>query len=105
MERLERFLNALDTLIAWLNDLLQLDHDAIAAYGLALKELDSAQLRRELEVHLSDHTPHSGAGAAHRDAGRHEVADAARERRIQARRAGRGRERQGSAAWPGLRPG
>ena len=46
------------TLIAWLNDLLQLDHDAVAAYGIALKELDSPQLRRELEVHLSDHERH-----------------------------------------------
>ena len=46
------------TIIAWLNDLLQLDHDAVAAYGIALKELDSAKLRRELEVHLSDHERH-----------------------------------------------
>jgi hypothetical protein len=46
------------TLIAWLNDLLQLDHDAIAAYGIALKELDSAQLKSELERHLADHERH-----------------------------------------------
>ena len=46
------------TLIAWLNDLLQLDHDAVAGYGIALKELDSAQLRSELERHLSDHERH-----------------------------------------------
>src|SRR5688572_15083244 len=46
------------TLIAWLNDLLQLDHDAVAAYGVALKELDSPQLRTELQQHLADHERH-----------------------------------------------
>jgi hypothetical protein len=46
------------TLIAWLNDLLQLDHDAVAAYGIALKELDSPQLRTELQQHLADHERH-----------------------------------------------
>lgn len=44
--------------VAWLNDLLQLDHDAIAAYNVALRELDSAQLRSELEQHLHDHERH-----------------------------------------------
>jgi hypothetical protein len=44
--------------VAWLNDLLQLDHDAVAAYQLALRELDSPRLRSELEQHLHDHERH-----------------------------------------------
>lgn len=46
------------TLVARLNDLLQLDHDAVAAYGIALRELSSTQLRIELQRHLEDHERH-----------------------------------------------
>ena len=46
------------TLVAQLNDLLQLDHDAVAAYGLALRELDSPRLKSELQQHLNDHERH-----------------------------------------------
>lgn len=45
-------------LVAVLNDLLQLDHDAVSAYKLALRELDSAQLESELRRHLQDHERH-----------------------------------------------
>lgn len=45
-------------LVALLNDLLQLDHDAAGAYQIALRELDSVRLRTELEVHLRDHERH-----------------------------------------------
>lgn len=43
---------------AWLNDLLQLDHDAVAAYQLALRELNSPVLTSQLEAHLQDHERH-----------------------------------------------
>lgn len=46
------------TLTSHLNDLLQLDHDAVAAYKVAIHELDSARLRTELEAHLNDHERH-----------------------------------------------
>lgn len=46
------------SLVAHLNDLLQLDMDAIAAYQVALAELDSPRLTRELENHLADHERH-----------------------------------------------
>lgn len=45
-------------LVAQLNDLLQLDYDAVAAYRVAIKELDSPVLKHDLEVHLSDHERH-----------------------------------------------
>jgi hypothetical protein len=45
-------------LTALLNDLLQLDHDAVGAYNIALRELDSPQLRTQLEAHLRDHERH-----------------------------------------------
>jgi hypothetical protein len=45
-------------LVAFLNDLLQLDHDAAGAYRVALRELDSPRLRAELEEHLRDHERH-----------------------------------------------
>ncbi|HSJ25121.1 MAG TPA: ferritin-like domain-containing protein [Longimicrobiales bacterium] len=45
-------------LVAVLNDLLQLDHDAALAYGLAIRELESDRLRSELEGHLQDHERH-----------------------------------------------
>jgi rubrerythrin len=45
-------------LVALLNDLLQLDHDAIAAYRLALRELESVDLRLQLQAHLADHERH-----------------------------------------------
>ncbi|HSK19772.1 MAG TPA: demethoxyubiquinone hydroxylase family protein [Longimicrobiales bacterium] len=46
------------TLVARLNDLLQLDHDAVAAYGIAIRELESPQLKTELQAHLEDHERH-----------------------------------------------
>lgn len=46
------------TLVAQLNDLLQLDYDAVAAYRVALAELDSPTLRQELQLHLNDHERH-----------------------------------------------
>lgn len=46
------------TLVARLNDLLQLDHDAVAAYGIAIRELDSPRLKTELQAHLNDHERH-----------------------------------------------
>jgi hypothetical protein len=45
-------------MVALLNDLLQLDHDAVSAYQLALRELDSAELKAELRAHLGDHERH-----------------------------------------------
>jgi hypothetical protein len=45
-------------LVALLNDLLQLDMDAAAAYRLALRELESERLRSELQRHLQDHERH-----------------------------------------------
>lgn len=46
------------TLVSQLNDLLQLDHDAVAAYKVALRELDSPRLTAELRAHLEDHERH-----------------------------------------------
>lgn len=46
------------TIVSQLNDLLQLDHDAVAAYNVAIRELDSAALKAELEAHLNDHKRH-----------------------------------------------
>ena len=46
------------TLVSQLNDLLQLDHDAVAAYKLAIAELDSPRLKSELQGHLGDHERH-----------------------------------------------
>jgi hypothetical protein len=45
-------------LVALLNDMLQLDHDAAAAYRLALQELDAETLQAELRSHLQDHERH-----------------------------------------------
>jgi hypothetical protein len=46
------------TLIASINDLLQLDYDAVSAYSLALRELDSPRLKQELQAHMADHQRH-----------------------------------------------
>lgn len=46
------------TTISQLNDLLQLDHDAVAAYRVAIAELDSPRLKSELEAHRADHERH-----------------------------------------------
>jgi hypothetical protein len=46
------------TLVSQLNDLLQLDHDAVAAYSIAIRELDSPRLRSELQAHMDDHQRH-----------------------------------------------
>jgi bacterioferritin (cytochrome b1) len=45
-------------LVALLNDLLQLDYDAVSAYSLAIRELESSRLINELQVHLKDHERH-----------------------------------------------
>jgi hypothetical protein len=45
-------------LVAVLNDLLQLDHDALLAYKLAIRELDSEGLKGELRTYLRDHERH-----------------------------------------------
>jgi hypothetical protein len=52
-------------LTALLNDLLQLDHDAVSAYGVALRELDSPDLRTQLDAHLRDHERHIEELGAH----------------------------------------
>lgn len=46
------------TLVSQLNDLLQLDHDALAAYRIAMHELDSPRLRADLQAHMNDHERH-----------------------------------------------
>lgn len=55
-----RMTGEMDTaqLVALLNDLLQLDYDAVGAYQLALRELESPRLRSDLEAHLRDHERH-----------------------------------------------
>jgi hypothetical protein len=52
-------------LVALLNDLLQLDHDAVSAYRLALRELESVDLRLQLQAHLADHERHIDELEAH----------------------------------------
>jgi rubrerythrin len=47
-----------EALVAELNDLLQLDHDAIQAYSLAIRQLQSAEYRRTLEGFRGDHQRH-----------------------------------------------
>jgi rubrerythrin len=54
-------------LVAQLNDLLQLDYDAVAAYRVALAELDSSALRAELQRNLEDHERHINELGAHID--------------------------------------
>jgi uncharacterized protein (TIGR02284 family) len=46
------------TLVAELNDLLQLDHDAISAYSLAIKELHDPALKNTLNDYRGDHERH-----------------------------------------------
>ena len=45
-------------LVAQLDDLLQLDYDAVAAYRVTLAELDSPALRADLQQNLADHERH-----------------------------------------------
>lgn len=45
-------------LVAELNDLLQLDHDAVEAYSLALKELDAEQYKQRVREFRGDHERH-----------------------------------------------
>lgn len=45
-------------LIAELNDLLRLDHDAIAAYALAIGQVESTTYRETLQGFLADHERH-----------------------------------------------
>jgi hypothetical protein len=52
-------------LVALLNDLLQLDYDAVSAYRLAIRELDSPSLTTQLEAHLRDHERHIEELGAH----------------------------------------
>jgi bacterioferritin (cytochrome b1) len=51
--------------VALLNDLLQLDYDAVGAYSLAIRELDSSRLITELQGHLRDHERHIEELSAH----------------------------------------
>lgn len=44
--------------ISLLNDLIQLDHDAVAAYRAAIERLDNAAFRSRLEEFLGDHERH-----------------------------------------------
>lgn len=46
------------TLVTELNDLMQLDHDAVQAYGLAIEGLDDAQRRQTLMRFRGDHERH-----------------------------------------------
>jgi rubrerythrin len=52
-------------LVAQLEELLQLDHDAIAAYRVTLAELDSPTLRLDLRRNLQDHERHVRELSAH----------------------------------------
>jgi len=45
-------------LVAELNDLLQLDHDAVQAYGLAIQGLESEDHRKTMARFRSDHERH-----------------------------------------------
>jgi rubrerythrin len=45
-------------LVAELDDLLQLDYDALATYQVALAELRDPQLREQLALHRDDHRRH-----------------------------------------------
>ena len=45
-------------LVGELNDLLQLDYDAVAAYTLALKELDNAAYQADVRRFKADHERH-----------------------------------------------
>jgi rubrerythrin len=45
-------------LVAELNDLLRLDHDALQAYGLAAKLLENDEYKRQLEIFRADHQRH-----------------------------------------------
>jgi Domain of unknown function (DUF2383) len=54
-------------LVAQLNDLLQLDYDAVAAYRTTLAELDSPALRMNLQRNLDDHERHIRELGAHID--------------------------------------
>lgn len=46
------------SLVAELNDLMQLDHDAIQAYSLAIRTLENEEFRRQLEEFRGDHQRH-----------------------------------------------
>lgn len=45
-------------LTSLLNDLLQLDHDAVQAYGLAIRQLESTTRKKALRRYLADHKRH-----------------------------------------------
>ena len=45
-------------LVAELNDLLQLDHDAVQSYGLAIRELEHPAYRETVRRYMADHQRH-----------------------------------------------
>jgi hypothetical protein len=47
-----------ERLVADLNDLLKLDHDAIAAYTIAIENLGNPSYRQSLESYRGDHERH-----------------------------------------------
>jgi uncharacterized protein (TIGR02284 family) len=47
-----------EKLITSLNDLLMLDHDAVDAYGQAIKRIDNAYCRGQLQAFQADHRRH-----------------------------------------------
>ncbi len=47
-----------DGLIAELNDLLRLDHDAVQSYGIAIEHLDAAAHQEKLREFRADHERH-----------------------------------------------
>lgn len=46
------------TLVTELNDLLKLDHDAVYAYNLAIRSLESEEYKRQLAEFRADHERH-----------------------------------------------
>jgi ElaB/YqjD/DUF883 family membrane-anchored ribosome-binding protein/predicted outer membrane protein len=47
-----------EEIISGLNDLLQLDHDAIGAYEVAIKRLDNPEYVSQIQLFLGDHQRH-----------------------------------------------
>ncbi len=45
-------------IIGQLNDLIALDHDAIAAYDSAIEHLQDAEIRRRMQLYREDHDRH-----------------------------------------------
>lgn len=55
---MEQTTQAESALVAELNDLLRLDHDALQAYTLAIRLLESEEYKRQLEEFRADHQRH-----------------------------------------------